>query len=568
MAAGGAGINTQVDVKARPMQREGMKTMMMTSGGNRAVGTSSGLGPQRQTQDRTYWIGILRPKITELTQEVDRLRGVEDNITKNSSVVVQMQQRQKTLADEIQKLKTTMADLNFAVENYNTTEVDAISAQAQTMKTTNVELRKNVDKLFLQVKSTEDQAAGVHKQLDELMVQLDARLRSDSQVYNEYHATREEMYRTADLLLQQQQEVRSLGRRQESLLQSLGQDVDKKRAALMVLDVVKKRQMRDDMARECSVSIEEERDQLVRQAKMTTHDIDVLQRQITEARDAVQDVRQRLQAGAEDLNEYSGENMRKYQELQEKDREMQEFIDTFKEKEREELERIRQTEETIQSFLQVISRAEQLKASLPPDNAPLVMDQMGSEIGEKEKQLEAARVTYQRLQKQLDEKKEELDKVQDLDSRIQHDIQTMQQRIAEQQREMVRFADLEGLRREIETRKRTLTTSKGQLTKQRDGSKQHLHLLSQKFETLKSKLNESDVHQALSAQEQKLRLVWQSVFSLDDFVRMKEKESNYTTLKADCLRMTDEVNGLLKETKRTEAPATQSVGFTQQQGAW
>jgi intraflagellar transport protein 74 len=552
-AAGqGDSLSQKVEVSARPtVMREGMKSS--------AGPTSHGAG--RQVHDRSYFMGVIRPRVTEITAEIERLRAEEDRITNNSGMLLQMQQKQKTLADEIGKLKSSLSDINFAVEQSTNGDPEKISASALKMKQDNAEGRRQVDKVFLQAKDSQSQLKNLQKELEDELKRLDDKLKSSNTgLYAQYRSARDDAYRMADQVAQIQQEIRAQETKMDSLNLQLSQDPDKKRAAALVIEILAKRSSRDEMARECSLTVEEEKAKLVAEAKANAQDIDVLSRQITEMRDAIQDSQGRVTALDDDLSEYSGDNARKFQELQEKDREMQEFIDTFQAREKEEAQKIDDLETLIQALLEHISRKQQLKAQIPKENAALNMDQMNTELGQREGQLNEAKQTYERLQKQLAEKKEDFDKVKFLEQKINGELEAISNRVEEQKVDIERFSDLEGLRREIEARKKHLTELKGRLSVQREASKTQLNRLSQEAEKLKTELTNSDVYKSMQQQEQRLRVVRQAFFALEDFVRTKEKETQYQGMKADCIRMVDEIHVVLRDPKRLDTnTATMSL---------
>jgi intraflagellar transport protein 74 len=549
-AAQGTSVNTNVEVTARPaVMREGMKGMNVASRAG-VPGTSAGFGPGRQVIDRSYHIGILRPKIAELTAEIERLKHQEEQINKNSAMLGQLQQRHRALAEEIQTQKGIMADVNFAVEKANVQDAESLQAQALQMRQANAESRRQVDKLFLGVKEVDAQTRANTQALEQELRVLEQRIIQEGQDFNTYKATRDEAFSVSDAVLQQMHELRSLAARQELLMQSLAQDPDKKRGSSFLLDIIKKRRERDEMTKECSLSVDQEKQQLIKQAKSTRDDIEVLERQVNEARDTLLESKNQLQSVNADLREYSSDNSSAFQELQEKDREMQEFMETFPVKEKEELAKIQQVEQQITEVLERISRAHLLKQQMPQDNTPKMLEQLSAELGEKETQLRNATVTHQRLEKELAERKEELAKVAHLDEKITAELQQHAQKMAEQKQDIIRYSDIDALRQEIDSRRKSLSGRKQYLLRQRDCSKLQIHLLTNQFEGKKQKLNADDVHTALAAQEQKLRLIWQSAFALEDFVRMKEKETQYMTVKADCMRMTDECNNILRDPKR------------------
>lgn len=543
-AGQGASLSRDVEVSARPaVIREGVR------GASRA-GTSA--GPRREVVDRSYYIGLLRPKIAELTAEIERLRGQEDQINRNSNMLSQLQQKHRSLQDEILTLKGSMSDVNFAVERAASQDAETTNSQALALRQSNAELRRQVDKLFISVKETDAQTRNSNQALEQELRSLEQRIMREGQDLQAYKSARDESFAVADSVLQQYHEIRTLSARQELLMNSLSQDSDKKRAAAFLLEILKKRQQRDEMAKECSLSVDEEKQLLIKQAKQTRDDIEVLERQVNESRDTVQESKNRLAAANEELKEYSGDNARLFQELQEKDRDMQEFIDTFPVKEQEEMAKIQTVEKNIVTLLERISSAHLVKASMPKDNTPSMLQQLSAELGERQQQLENAQFTHKRLEKELMERKEELAKVAHLDEKISAELEDHARKMAEQRQEIVKYSDIDALRADVEAKRKNLTSRKGSLLKLRDTSKHLVNGVTVQFEQKKQQLADNDANTAIAAQEQKLRLIWQSTFALDDFVRMKEKETQYMGTKADCMRITDEVNALLKDSKRFE----------------
>lgn len=549
-AGQGASLSTEVEVSARPAAlREGMRGATIASRAG-VPGTSAGFGPGRQVVDRSYYLGLLRPKVAELTAEIERLKQQEEQINRNSNVLVQLQAKHRTLTDEIQATKSSMADVNFAVEKAATNDSESVSNESQALRNNNADLRRQVDKLFLSVKETENQMKSNAAQLNQELGQLEQRIVQEGQDYMQYKAARDEAFAVSDAVLQKYHEVRTLSARQELLMNSLAQDPDKKRAASFLLDILKKRQQRDEMAKECSLSVDEEKQFLIKQAKTTRDDIEVLERQVNEARDSVQEAKNRLAAANDDLKEYSGDNARLFQELQEKDRDMQEFMESFPDREREELNKIQKVEQNIIAVLERISRAQVLKSQMPQDSGPQMLQQLSDELGDRQRMLEDATVTHRRLEKELTDRKEELAKVAHLDEKITAELQEHHQKMTEQRQEIGKYSDIDGLRAEVDSKRKHLVSRKAYLLKLRDASKNQLGTLTQQLDSKKNKLNSDDKHTLLSGQEQKLRVVLQGSFALEDYVRMKEKETHYQNVKADCMRITDEINALLKDPKR------------------
>jgi intraflagellar transport protein 74 len=546
-AGAGLALGAAPQVIARPTVESGVRASATRAGLTTAVAPTTSRGSGRMVADRSYYIGQLRPKIMELESEIANLRNEEQQIQNNSGTIVQLQQKHKTLQEEVGRLKSRLYDANFAIERAATSDVDGMNGEAQMLRLKNAEERKNVDRVWTASKEADTTAKRLQAELDDELSRLDQRLATaDASIHAQYRASRERAYRAADKVAALQQEMRNLVGRQESLMAMINQDPDKKKAAAMTLDVLRKRQQREEMNKTCSITVEEEKQMLAAEAKAATGEIEALNRRLITTKDEILDLRRKVASAEEDVQEYSGDNLKKFQELQDKDKEMTEFMESFPAKEAEELENIKKLEAGITAALDLISKRQLVKESMPTGGA-LLVEQLAGETKEKEKQVAAARATHERLQKQLEEKKEELDKVQVLDGKIASELEALNRRIEEQKGEIVKFADLDALRREVESRKKQLQRSHASLTKQRDAAKQQLHTLSKTVDGAKQALNEDDVYKSLVEQEQRLRMVYQSFFALDDFVRSKEKESNYAANKAECLRLVDDCNALLKE---------------------
>ena len=106
----GASIATNIEVQARPAVREGMKGMNVTGPGH--------MGPGRRVNDRSYYLGLLRSKIGELTAELERLTAQEEGVNKNQAVTAQLNQSLKRVQEQLGSMKTTLSDLNFTLEKH------------------------------------------------------------------------------------------------------------------------------------------------------------------------------------------------------------------------------------------------------------------------------------------------------------------------------------------------------------------------------------------------------------------------------------------------------------------
>lgn len=545
MVAGmGVSLNQPVAVAAQAaVSREGVRA-------SSRAGPGVSAGPGRQVADRAYYIGLLRPKIAELTAEIGRLNEQGRLIDQSSSVLTQLQQKSKTLNDEIAKLKTTLGEVNLAVESSNTRDVASMQKENTQLAQDNTRRRKEVDKLFLSVKDAEAKTKASVQAMEEEMAALDKRILAGNEDFAGYKAVRDEALQVSDQVLALQHELRTLTAKQELLMTKLAKDSDKRRAAEALRDILRKRREREELTKQCSLSVEEEKQMLIKQVKATRSDIEVLERQVNDNRDTLQESRVRLSALDEEVKNYSGDNVKTFQALKEKDREMQVFIDEYPDRERESSSKVEAEQKEIKALLERISQALELERQLPAEGSPGALQALATEADARQNQIENDQRTHERLEKELLERRAELDKVASLDKKIKEELEGHNARMAEQKEEMNHFADLDGLRSEVDRLRCDLEEQLVYLKRVRDGGTKRLNALSAESEASQQQLQADEVYSGLVTQEQKVRMLWQSTFSLEDFVRLKEKETQYQTTKSECLRMVDEINWMLKDPAR------------------
>lgn len=578
-AGGGASLNTAVNVQARTgAVQEGIRgggapagaaaTMRGGSargGGDAAIDALAG----RMVRDRSYYMSILRPRVTDLTNEIEKMMLTEKTIVESGSEVNKLSLVHKQTTEEMAKLKAQLADLNFAMEMSTSSDPDALLAEAQKLRTSNGEKRAESNKLFNQLKEVQSQAEAQRNQLKEDMDRLDHQLAAaDPAAHAQYKTIRERAYRVSDQLGRQQQELRNYVGKHDSIMAALDNDIQKKKAALLSLDLIKMRTKREELNKGTSISVEEERQQLNNEIRNHSHEIETYQRRTVECNDGIGELRARLTALEDDISEYSSENMKRFQEMQEKDREAQEYIDAHPEKIRAEKAELSRLQMSITSILEIISRRQKLKENIPKPGGGSVaaqVDQMTNDQHIRETQAADAKATYARLQQQVKDKREEAENVGNLDAKITAELQAIQEKIQRERDETARYADLEALRREVEERKAQLKARKESLSKQRENAKGALHLLNKRLEAAKKQLNEDDVYSSLTAQEQRLRVVYQNFFSMDDFVRSKEKEGSYTVDKAECLRLMDGCANMLSQAQLQRKVEFGGIATAQQQ---
>ena len=104
-AAQGVALSASISVLDRPVTGQGVMGM-------KTVGQGTG----RLVEDNSYYVGLLRKRITDVGGETRKLRNEIDQQSKDNSAYTQLEKKYETLAKEKEKLEGQLADYNLAMD--------------------------------------------------------------------------------------------------------------------------------------------------------------------------------------------------------------------------------------------------------------------------------------------------------------------------------------------------------------------------------------------------------------------------------------------------------------------
>jgi intraflagellar transport protein 74 len=81
---------------------------------------TQGQGTGRLVQDNSYYVGLLRKKITDVSGETRKLRGEIEQQSKDNSSYNQLEKRYENLSKDKEKLEGDLADYNLAMDKTRT----------------------------------------------------------------------------------------------------------------------------------------------------------------------------------------------------------------------------------------------------------------------------------------------------------------------------------------------------------------------------------------------------------------------------------------------------------------
>jgi intraflagellar transport protein 74 len=538
----GVGMETDVKVSDRPVTQQGMMGMRVRTA-----------GPGRQVQDNTYYLGLLRNKITEITTEINKFKREISQFHADNSQYAQLERKYEAYIKEVRQLEGQLADYNLAMDKTRTGSDPADLAQYQArLKEKNEYEKREVDNIFMHRKQKDELIQKCESEIISLQQQAEEKI-------NQLAPDKVQEYRQ---LVQQNQMGQQNAARLRAELDGINQKV---RAAEHELN---RDQLRDEYHRLVNQVDRLERERGTLEEEMRTTNMDPEQvRQLLLSKVKEDNAKiATLESSLKSVNEEMG-NMRrqigdhedqleqrksdegthqKYEVLFQRDQEMTQFIENYTETEAKGLQEQKDTQQVIVQLLEAMS-----KDLGRQNNMPTVaqVSEMQSDLTFKERQLKASQSTQERLEAELNKRKAELEKIDQLDKKIALELENLTTKMSSMKDQMETFKDVENLRDLSDSSRRYLLDLKQQYLRRRDAVKRLLGPLSSSYDRLKNGLLESETGKTLESLEQKLRHYEQNIHHLREFIETKSRETDFRALKDQCGRLLEEINAaVIKKT--------------------
>uniref|UniRef100_A0A665VLS5 Intraflagellar transport 74 n=1 Tax=Echeneis naucrates TaxID=173247 RepID=A0A665VLS5_ECHNA len=492
-------LSAQIKVTDRPVTQQGLS------------GMKTGMkGPQRQILDKSYYLGLLRSKINELTTETSKLHKEIDNYNQENSVYLSYEKRAEVLAGEIKDLQGQLADYNMLVDKLNTnTEMEEMINDYNNLKAQNDSEAASIDSIFTERREREEAIRAIEQEIKR------ERRVADEVIHSMPPAKQEKYFTIAtanDELLQ------------ELAHSQIKQEVVRLHETLSALEA-----KRDAMEAEHKSlgSPQEQREKLLKQVKEDNQEIASMERQLTEIRDRTRKITEEIRQLEQDSEEAQG------------------FLETFEESRAQEQEKMTVCQENIISLLEHCSR-NMLRLRQIDTVTASELRNMQEVLVSKETEVVQSESTARGLTSESQRLQQDLEKVQQLEGKITSELSNLKERVSTMESELHTYRDLDTLRHTAEEKKKvTLHEERLLLTERRGSFKQLLEEMNQKYQALKTKLEENETHAQLTNLERKWQHLEQNNFVMKEFITSKSQESDYASVAKKVTQQVAEYNKCL-----------------------
>jgi intraflagellar transport protein 74 len=548
-AAQGVALSASINVSDRPMTGQGVKGMKV-----------QGVGSGKLVEDQSYYVGLLRKKLKDVADETRRLQEEIEQSGKDSSQFVQLERKFDNLLKNKEMLEGTHADYNLALDKTRTsTDPDDVMQLSYQLIEKNRQSSQELDRIFMQRKQREADTTQLEEQIEKYHASVQQRIssldpakqRAYSDLMNKQREFQERMLlqeqkiaEVNDRIRQFESDERGHAHRREYVtlekqIQKLRREIDDAQAELQITELDPKEAHQKFVAR-------------VNQHKQTTKTVeDTIARTKEEILSLKRGLEETSDATATAEND---DESAKYELLFKRDQDMTAFIDKFDESRDGVLEEQNQTRNTIVALLEHISRTVDESSNMPSQDQ---LGEMEDTKAFKERNLMTAQKTMENLQAEKRKREKELETLKNSEPKLRQEIDNLREEMQRLQDELNDFEDIEGVKRRYERNKVELNNLHVSYIKRRDGMRQQMQSVSAEHDGLKKLLASNDTARELEETERRLKQAEKCVFSyiyviqclifnynvhrvifdLREFIDIKSRETEYESIKANCLKV-------------------------------
>uniref|UniRef100_A0AAZ3S9U2 Uncharacterized protein n=1 Tax=Oncorhynchus tshawytscha TaxID=74940 RepID=A0AAZ3S9U2_ONCTS len=456
-----------------------------------------------------------------------------DTFNQENSVYLSYEKRAEGLAGELKDLQGQLADYNMLVDKLNTnTEMEEVINDFNMLKAQNDREAQSMDVIFTERREKEEMIRAVEEEMEREKQAADDIIKKMSpEKQNQYAA----MKASNDELLQEldgrQEELDTLITRKETFEAELYHSQVKREAVLLHEKLQELELKRDAMVAEDKSmgSPQEERDRLFKQVKEDNQETASMERQLTEMREKMSLINEEIRQLDNNMEEHQG------------------FLDSFDETKATEVEKNRQTQAIIVALLEHSSRNMNRMRQISSVTAS-ELKSMQEDLSFKETEMHKSQNTAKGLSSENHRLTLDLQKVEQLESKINTELTSLKDRIETMTQELETYSNLDNLKAAGEDKKKRLQEDRVSLAQRRDGFHKVMQKMNEVYEALKTQLQDNETHAQLTNLERKWQHHEQNNFVMKEFIASKGMESDYRPVVKTVSRQLAEYNKILIDT--------------------
>ena len=528
-----------LNIGERPITQQGIMGLKPTTA-----------GPKRKILSRSYFMGLLKGKIGELTAEIASFREQKDELIKSQEASKNIEANHGNLTNEVRELEGTLADYNLALDKQRTgTRPEDLINVKDHIAFQNQKLRNQIDNIFLERKTLEEKIASFEDRIRELKQSAELKL-------NELGSKEREEYKRLEITLGDAQNTLKI---KIQNLEDLSRKIlDQENQIRMDASRIKMIQIKESISRfeekrtdlenkisENSLSFEQLRARLMERVKTEKTEIQTLEKRVKELRKLGENVTKKLNKLIDELkggNEINEDQKKKFEILYNKEREINQFLENYEILRQKRFAELQDLEIGNLQFTDKITKNMNLIKNAPSQRD---FEEMGKEINFKRQQAENSEETLIRLQHEHLRRQEELHRVDEIEDTLPERIKQFKAMIESMKNEIVLFDRKDAEKKAIIQKADFLKTKINDIQSNSEDLQSVAEFSQKEYNDRLSRLQSHDNFMQFVETEKQLSQANQLVFNIQNYVQNKENECDFGVQVAEILQITSEINALL-----------------------
>lgn len=501
--------------------------------------------PKRKILSRSYFAVLIKKKNEELTNEIARFREEIEKSGKEREVYKQVEKRREELYEEVKELEGQLADYNLAMDKHRAgAKASDLLGVQQHISFQNARLRTQVDAVFTERKNYEEKLTQAEYQIRKLKEFADIKI-------NELSAQEREEYR--QLVLQVKEAESALKLRETKLSEvdrrlmeaesKLRADLNRQRYFQLKEAVERfdaKRGELEEKLADASLGFEDLRKKLMEKVKKDKTSITILEKKAKEGRKLLDNTTRRLQRLEE--GGFSDEQKQKFAVLYEKEKEINEYLNSFINLRAKRIEELGELELNNLRLLELITKNKNLVKHAPSQND---FDDLAKEMNFKKQQAENSETTLKKVQHELLRRQEDLAKVDEIEETLPDRINQLREIVSRLDIEINIFEDKEGERDKLLKRIDNLKKRTDIINKCMGDLKSQYEQAENEYKDKLKELERHDLFKKFVGLEKQLSQVHQLHFNIYNYIKTKEDETDFEPFVKELEDLTSQINATL-----------------------
>ncbi|KAE9412951.1 hypothetical protein Angca_004568 [Angiostrongylus cantonensis] len=496
----------------------------------------------RQVHDKSYYMGVLRVKMNQLTAEIAHLEEIYQKGERDRSDLDAYEQRARKSATELKELQGKLIDYNVLVDRMHMNhEMNEIEAEARREKETADEIEVTVQELFNERQAREIEIEEIATEIDEQKRLNQAILAGmDPSIREHYEGAKEQCEALRAEVEEMEEELNNLNERKDQLEIELGNCPLKKKAIQM------RRNLEDLQVKEAALLAEKEaqetpeqkKQKLIEEIKTNNEQISTMEKQIQKLNEMINMVHEEIREFDSGADHKLAKNSEKYRELMIKEREYDEFLEGYE-----------QQKQTLNMELEaftddIVRMLQKISANI----MKLETNATSNIVGRDELLLLQDNASPTELQNLHVRLQEEMMLLEETETRLKSEIATLERRLGELSEEYASYSDLDKISVEAEKNIEKLEQRRDELESALPEHDAHCERLRERLRELSEKLENNPRYATQKTLLRKLEMLKESNARLRAEVEAREGETNYEPIKAEVRRLREQYNEYLVNT--------------------